>query len=133
MAQDPQSGQTVDLSSGATVRVGHQVRLDGSNTVSLFQDQLLFEWVFIATPPQSVTALSNSDTAITHFIPDIPGSYTIRLNVEDGFGESSREITIVASENPQNPGEETETGEDDPNSGPQFPAAGGCSLHPQFL
>ena len=38
--------------------------------------------------------LSNANTIIATFVPDLPGTYTARLTVTDGFGSDSANVTI---------------------------------------
>ncbi len=116
-----ESGKEVDLSTGTVVQTGEVVTLDASGTTATFPKKLLFAWQWIATPVGSQTQLQNADQAITSFIPDLPGTYTVLLTAEDGFHESTGEISVVAvkasSSGPENGGEKDGA-----------PASGGCSL-----
>lgn len=123
--QNPDSGQIVELVPGASVEIDQPVFLNASDTTSLFPQNLLFQWSWIATPESSQVTVSGLSDPTLNFRPDVAGTYTLRLVVEDGFGESQAEVSVTAvdTSGPVEPPA-------DPN-GPQPNAlsAGGCSLH----
>ncbi|MGK7393239.1 MAG: PKD domain-containing protein [Candidatus Cyclobacteriaceae bacterium M3_2C_046] len=67
-----------------TALVNSTVQFNGSNSTDPDGDPLTFSWSVTASPQGSSASLDNPSQAITTFIPDLPGSYTITLAVSDG-------------------------------------------------
>lgn len=91
-------GETLDLGDGTTVEIGEQVQLDGSGTTSSSPSQLQYEWLMIVFPNGSQAQLEGANESVASFFPDLPGTYTVRLTVDDGNGESSTEVSVMAVE-----------------------------------
>ncbi|HKX12259.1 MAG TPA: S8 family serine peptidase [bacterium] len=112
-----------DLSAGAPAPAGVAVELDGGESSSLFPDPLLFQWEVVAKPEGSQATLSSSDRTTSSLIPDRPGTYTVRLRVEDGYQENFAELSFATTE---------AAGPSDPNplnpASPTSPGGGGCSF-----
>jgi len=73
---------------------GAAVFLDGSESVDPDDDSLTFAWEIIASPAGSIALLMDADTAAPFFVPDLAGSYLVRLIVGDGFEEAQDEVSI---------------------------------------
>ena len=75
------------------------VTLDGSQSSDFNGDVLSYAWTLTAKPAGSNAVLANPSFAKAGFIPDVAGSYTAMLVVDDGKpnGTSSAAITIKAT------------------------------------
>ena len=74
------------------------VTLDGSGSMDVDEDPLNFSWSFVAIPPGSTTALSDSSVVNPTFIPDVAGTYEIQLIVNDGeYNSLSDQVVITAN------------------------------------
>jgi hypothetical protein len=89
---------TVEASASANeVAVGEQVTVDGTQSSDPDGDPLLFRWSLDA-PEQSAVAIDDLRTDTITFAPDVAGTYTVYLTVDDGEFESARaNVTIEAS------------------------------------
>ena len=50
---------------------------------------LTYEWTLVSRPPGSNATLTNPTTPTPTFVADLPGSYVIRLMVNDGTAGSA--------------------------------------------
>ncbi|HKY62208.1 MAG TPA: S8 family serine peptidase [bacterium] len=120
------NGLRQDLGAGSPAPIGTVVSLDGSESSSLFPDPLLFEWELVAKPDGSTALLSSTDKSGSSLNPDQPGTYTVRLRVEDGYNENFAELSFTALE-PSGPADP-----DPPDpAGPASAGGGGCGLQAQ--
>jgi hypothetical protein len=124
---DPVTSQTVKLGSGIPTEVGHSVTLDGSESHGTFDYLLVFQWSVVERPLTSVAALSDAQAETTQITPEVPGTYTVRLTVEDGFNEAFADFSFVAALPDDGSGG---TGGPQPANPPQAQVqpSGGCSL-----
>lgn len=77
---------------------GDTVTLDGSASRDADRDPLSYSWTIIMPPPGSAAVLSGANTAFPTFIPDLSGTYLIRLVVNDGISESLADtVTVTAT------------------------------------
>ena len=76
---------------------GQRVDLDGSASSDIDGDPLTFAWAFVSRPTGSSASLSSADTVTPNFVPDLPGTYTIRLTVNDGRGGSGTDTVGVVT------------------------------------
>ena len=84
-----------------TVAVGSTVRLDGSQSSDVNGNPLTFRWVLLTLPPGSSATLSTATGVQSTFVVDRPGTYTVRLIVNDGTLDSAPvTITISTSNSP---------------------------------
>jgi hypothetical protein len=79
--------------------VGVELTLDGSLSTDIDDDNLTYNWSFIALPEGSAATLSNEDSESAIFTPDLLGSYSIGLNVHDGELSSEVDIVVISPEN----------------------------------
>jgi hypothetical protein len=62
---------------------GKAIPLDASGSFDPNGDPLTYTWSITSGPPTSVATLSAVDAA-TDFVPDVPGTYVLRVTVGDG-------------------------------------------------
>jgi len=80
-----------------SVVVGSPVLISGSTSSDLDGDPLTYSWS-ITGPVGNTTSLSSTTGISTSFTPDIEGSYTIQLIVNDGTVNSAPDtVTITAT------------------------------------
>lgn len=96
-----ESGDSIQ--SGSTVDLGERVILNASestdnNVSASVSTSLSYEWSFIQRPYGSSSTISDSTEEIAYFIPDLEGTYTVRLTIDDGQNENSAEVSFVAGE-----------------------------------
>ncbi|MCC6145382.1 MAG: hypothetical protein IT368_16370 [Candidatus Hydrogenedentes bacterium] len=80
-------------------RVGETVTLDGSRSSDVDRDELLFSWNFTARPEGSAAILADRTSIRPSFVIDEPGTYVVRLVVNDGRVESTPDSIVIATEN----------------------------------
>lgn len=78
------------------VTVRETIVLDGSQSRSRSGRQLRFSWTLDSAPAGSQAALMHSETPTPSLIPDVLGSYLIRLVVHDGRASDPDTVTVVA-------------------------------------
>jgi hypothetical protein len=78
--------------------VGNTVILDGSNSYVFYQRQLTYLWTLTEKPVGSSAVLSNATAIYAAIEPDIVGSYSVQLVVNDGLDNSDPKIlTFIAT------------------------------------
>jgi hypothetical protein len=86
------AGKNVQTTAKSTVT------LDGSASTNANGDALSFVWSLTSKPSTSSAALSSSTTSKPYFIPDVAGTYTISLVVNNKVLHSrSSTVTVTAS------------------------------------
>ena len=84
----PPNGRPVaNAGPDQTAYVGRLVTLDGSGN-DPDDDDLTYAWSFTSRPTGSQAALSNATLPSATFTPDLPGTYTVQLIVDDGTDSS---------------------------------------------
>ena len=82
-----------------TIFVGTTVHLDGSKSSDVDGDALLFTWSLIRSPSRSTATLSDPTVLNPTFVVDKPGTYVVRLIVNDGTGNSAPAIVTITTIN----------------------------------
>jgi hypothetical protein len=84
-----------EIATSATqVAVGDEIVVDGSASSDPDGDPLLFRWLLDA-PDESAVDLANPRSQTITFIPDVPGTYTVHLSVDDGeFETPTKSVSI---------------------------------------
>jgi PKD repeat protein len=83
------------------VEQGVSVTLDGTESTDADGDALTYEWAFTVVPDESaleIADITDADTSIATFRPDVPGTYTVRLTVSDGAGSDTDLVDITVAE-----------------------------------
>lgn len=88
---------TADAGADASAIVGDVVVLDGSGSSDPEFDLLSYSWSITAAPAGSAATLSGANTAFPTFVPDVAGSYTVELVVNDGFVGSAPDVVIISA------------------------------------
>lgn len=89
-----------DAGGSRTAVVGLPVTLDGSGSHDANGDPLAYQWA-LEVPSGSAASLADPSSAITTFVPDVPGTFVASLVVNDGIVASDPaavEIEAVAAQ-----------------------------------
>lgn len=77
----PNAGERVNLAATAS---------DADNLAPCSANQALsYAWSFEALPAGSRATLTAATTALATFVPDVPGTYSLKLEVSDGTGHTA--------------------------------------------
>ena len=88
-----------------TKSVSDTVTVDGSGSSDADGDSLTFSWSFVSRPGGSSAALSSTTATKPTFKVDAPGSYVVRLIVNDGAANSKPDtVTISTAQDSDNDG-----------------------------
>lgn len=79
--------------------IGSPLSLDGSGSSDPNGDSLTYSWSIISKPQGSTAGLINPTSVNPTFTPDLPGTYTIQLIVNDGKVDSNPDTVIVTTIN----------------------------------
>ncbi len=74
---------------------GQTVTLNGTGSTDIDGDVLTYAWIFTARPAGSAATLANPTSAMPTFVPDVPGTYTAQLTVDDGRGGSNSDSVNI--------------------------------------
>jgi PKD repeat protein len=102
--------------------VGVPVSLDGSGSSDPNGDTLIYQWSIVSAPSGSTATISNPTSVSPSFTPDLPGTYTIQLVVNDGQVNSSPATVIISAVIPNR----------DPIANPGGPYSGFVGIPVQF-
>jgi hypothetical protein len=97
------SGNTApiaDAGNDASATVGDTVAVDGSNSSDPEGDPLTHRWVFGSKPAASAlvyTDIVDRKTAKASFVPDVAGTYVLRLTVDDGALNDADTVVVTVT------------------------------------
>lgn len=77
---------------------GIAVQLDGSGSDDADGDTLAFSWTFDGVPDLSTATLQDADSSAARFVPDVRGTYVVRLTVDDGAATAEDTVTVVVAQ-----------------------------------
>jgi len=80
-----------------TVNVDDTVTLDGSGSSDADSDSLTYSWA-LSVPGGSGAALSNTTVVGPTFVPDVDGTYTATLIVNDGTDDSAPNDAVITAQ-----------------------------------
>ncbi len=86
-----------DAGADQTVNVGDTVTLDGSGSSDADGDPLTYAWT-LTTPAGSAATLSDDTAVAPTFVPDVEGTYTATLIVNDGLVDSAPDSAVITAE-----------------------------------
>jgi hypothetical protein len=75
--------------------VGSTVLLKGTDSSDPDDDPLTWAWSIVFRPDGSLASIVSPSAAQTSFVPDVAGSYTIQLLVNDGKLDSAPALLVV--------------------------------------
>jgi len=75
------------------------VQLDGSGSTDQDGNPLTYRWTFVSIPSHSTATLNGANTVKPTFVPDVPGSYTVQLIVNDGTVDSAPSTVTISTKN----------------------------------
>ena len=89
---------TANAGIDQTVTTSQQVQLSGSLSDDPNNDPLNYRWSFTLRPTNSSASLSSTLVAGPRFVPDLDGTYTLSLIVDDNLLDSPPDsVTITAA------------------------------------
>ncbi len=93
---DPNGGIVAVAGQDRTAVAGRPVALNGSASHTASPGAVLdFTWALVSVPDGSFAVLSDPKVVNPSFVPDVPGSYAVRLVVSDGCRQSAPSVTVI--------------------------------------
>jgi parallel beta helix pectate lyase-like protein/K319-like protein len=83
-----------DAGADQSGTVAAPIVLDGSGSSDPDGDPISFLWTFLGVPAGSAADISNATSESAGFTPDVPGQYSIRLQVSDAWVSDTTDILI---------------------------------------
>ena len=78
------------------------MQLNGGGSSDPENQGLTYQWTFVSRPPASNATLINPTTATPTFVADLPGTYMIRLIVNDGtLGSAPDDVEVHVNGPPE--------------------------------
>lgn len=95
-----------DAGMDQNVERGTEVMLDGSNSFDPDDHMITFEWNIDAKPAESTLInddITDRKTPSPSFMPDVDGTYTLRLTVNNGYVNSEPDYVDIKAKAPNVP------------------------------
>ncbi len=90
---DPGPNQTVPLNTPVTLNAGGSTNPGGIGP-------LTYSWTFQSVPSGSAATLTNASAMVATFVPDVSGTYTVLLTVNNGVQGDSAVVAISTENSP---------------------------------
>jgi hypothetical protein len=74
---------------------GESVALNGGGSTDPDGDALTFSWSVQSRPDGSTAAIQGATSAEATFVPDISGTFVLRLTVSDGKAQAANDVTLA--------------------------------------
>ncbi len=91
----PNNAPVADAGPDQQTYTGNVFQLNGSNSYDIDGDMLNYSWSIVFAPFGSNAQLLNVDSATPNFTPDIEGTYTLILVVNDGTEDSVADEVVI--------------------------------------
>ncbi len=88
---------TASLYTTGTTQVGSPIVVDGTSSSDPTGDPLSYSWTLDSAPEDSQLPVDLGSSAVLVMTPDVVGSYTVELTVDDGTQNASATTSIVAT------------------------------------
>lgn len=98
-APPPNRAPVAVAGNDQTVQVGDTATLSGSASSDPDGDTLSFQWTLLSRPAGSAAALGSPTSVQATLVPDVKGSYQVRLTVTDSGGLAATDDVIVTAPN----------------------------------
>jgi len=95
LLNDPNQAPIANAGVDISAIVGETVQLDASGSTDINGDALTYAWSIISSPTNSSTSLSDATALMPTLVPDVAGSYTVQLIVNDGLVNSQADTVFV--------------------------------------
>src|SRR5579872_894024 len=90
-----------DAGADQTMPVGSTVVLNGSGSSNPSGvGTLKYAWAFSSVPAGSASALQGGASVEPSFVLDVPGTYVVKLTVDNGAANSSSSVTVSSAHSP---------------------------------
>ncbi len=93
------SAPTANAGADQTGQVGDTLTFNGSGSTDVDEDILTYQWSLVSRPTGSTAALTNPTSVTPTLTLDKPGTYTVRLVVNDGAVNSAPDTATVSTLN----------------------------------
>ncbi|HLH16921.1 MAG TPA: putative Ig domain-containing protein [Bryobacteraceae bacterium] len=87
------TNQTVVVNSTVTLNASGSTNPSGAGSLS-------YNWAFVSRPPGSNASLSNPNAVSPTFTCDAPGTYSVQVTVNNGFGADAALVTVSTVSSP---------------------------------
>jgi len=84
--------------SDRTIVINNKVNLDGSASSDVNGDTLIYRWSVVTYPAGSTATLVDPNIVTASFTPDVVGSYTLQLEVNDGLSSAINSLVLTVIE-----------------------------------
>ncbi len=87
----------------SVVFVGHKALLDGTKSYDPDDFPLTYSWTLVGKPSGSSAVIEDADKDVASFTPDVPGTYKVKLVVNNGVWDSDPAYLTLEARVPINP------------------------------
>ena len=87
----------------SVIFVGHKALLDGTKSYDPDDFPLTYSWTLVGKPSGSAAVIEDADKDVASFTPDVPGTYKIKLVVNNGVWDSEPAYLTLEARVPISP------------------------------